>query len=33
MVTAGVTVWGKLNYRDKNNFYVFNGERVETKNF
>ena len=32
MITAGLTRRGKPNYRDKNNFYyVFNGERAETK--
>ena len=34
MITAGLTRRGKPNYRDKNNFYyVFNGERAETKNW
>ena len=32
MTTGGLTMRGKPNYRDKNNFsYVFNGERAETK--
>ena len=32
MITAELTMQGKPNYRDKNNFsYVFNGERAETK--
>ena len=34
MITAGLTMKGKPNYRDKNNFsYVFNGKRAETKNW
>ena len=34
MITAGLTRRVKPNYRDKNNFYyVFNGERAETKNW
>jgi len=34
MITAGLTRRGMPNYRDKNNFYyVFNGERAETKNW
>ena len=34
MITAGLTRQGKPNNRDKNNFYyVFKGERVETKNW
>ena len=33
-LTAGLTMQGKPNYMDKNNFsYVFNGERAETKNW
>ena len=32
MITAGLTIRGKPNYREKNNFsYVFNGKRAETK--
>ena len=31
MITAGLTRRGKPNYREKNNFYVFDGERAETK--
>ena len=32
MITAGLTMQCKPNYRDENNFfYVFNGERAETK--
>jgi len=34
MITAGLTMQCKPNYRDKNNFsYVFNVERAETKNW
>ena len=32
MITAGLTIRGKPNYREKNNFsYVFDGKRAETK--
>jgi len=32
MITAGLTMQGKPNYRDKNNFsYVFTGDRAESK--
>ena len=34
MITAGLTMKSKPNYRDKNNFfYVFNRKRAETKNW
>ena len=33
MITAGLTIRGKPNYREKNNFsYVFDGKRAETLN-
>jgi len=32
MITAGLTIQGKPNYRENNNFsYVFGGKRAETK--